>query len=84
MTFWRCQNCGITQPTINPSQEELEDLMACCPGCGSEDPLYQNMLEYGHNPYSLNPDDFEADFGEDDEDDEINEFVDSLLSEVHS
>lgn len=83
MTFWRCRYCGMTQPTINPSDEELERLLECCPGCGAQDAHYEDFLE-GHNAYCLNPDDFEDDIGDDEFDDEVDELVDEMLTGTFS
>lgn len=45
MRFFRCSFCGITQATINPSEEEFERMLSCCPGCESEHPNFQDYLD---------------------------------------
>ena len=43
--FFRCRYCGWTQQTINPTEEEFEKMLSCCPACEAEHPNYQDYLD---------------------------------------
>lgn len=45
MKFFRCRYCGWTQPTVNPSDEDFERWLSCCPMCEAEHPDYQDYLD---------------------------------------
>lgn len=48
MKFFRCRYCGWTQPVINPSDEDFERWLSCCPACESEHPNYQDYMDAKH------------------------------------
>ena len=43
--FFRCRFCGWTQPIINPTEEQFEEWLSCCPACDAEHPNYQDWLD---------------------------------------